>query len=93
MQITPGIVAKVEESIAVWEKSGSVFSWPDGACFGEPWSYELHSLWVTAFNESGRKLDGGTFLRQWMKGQAYVPPDDMPEDREAYYNFKAEEMP
>ena len=71
MIITSGIVAKVEESIAVWEKSDHSFSWPDDSCI-ESWYYDFHMLWVAAFNASDRELDAGAFLRQWMKEQEKV---------------------
>ena len=71
MKITPRIVEKVEESIASMHPNNP-FSWPDDACLGEPWGYEFHASWVSAWNASGRKEDAITFLRAWMVEQGGV---------------------
>lgn len=44
------------------------FSWPDDALSSKPWHYNFHCSWVSAWNESGREIDGHEFILQWMDG-------------------------
>ena len=50
----------------------SIWGWPLDGCAGEPWGYELHVAWVSAWNATGREKPAEEHLRVWLADDANI---------------------
>lgn len=61
----------LKKSVAAWRKSKHEFAWPDDSVPYEGWMVEFRKIWISAWDDEGRKSDAGEFmLRQaaWIMG-------------------------
>lgn len=63
--------ASVLYAVAMNWKKGH-FSWPDDACAGAPWAYEVHCGWVQDWNAADRLLTAEKFLEGWVANDANI---------------------